>query len=112
MIRAATLLLCLTLPVAALAQDTAPPAEDTGASDDVKRVRADFRARFVDYDEKLKALGRRIEALEAQLGTKADEAVGLTPADSSAATMPPDGAGEGDEGADGEAAESTTPAAQ
>ncbi len=61
------------LPAAALAQDTAPasdpapaasadPAAD--AATEIDRIRADFRARFVDYDLRLKALETRIEALE------------------------------------------------
>lgn len=67
----------LVLPAAAVqAQDTAsktgtitaPTAADVpGAADaitEVERIRADFRARFVDYDLRLKALETRIEALE------------------------------------------------
>ncbi|GAB5375563.1 MAG: hypothetical protein AcusKO_20250 [Acuticoccus sp.] len=50
-----------------VARETAPPTHST----EIDRLRADFRARFVDYDARLAALGRRIEALEAELAAKA-----------------------------------------
>ncbi|WMS42775.1 hypothetical protein RDV64_22425 [Acuticoccus sp. MNP-M23] len=67
----------IVLPASVLAQNTAPadgaapaPAE-TGATAEIERIRADFRARFVDYDLRLKALERRIEALESGKATPA-----------------------------------------
>ncbi|MEM8663418.1 MAG: hypothetical protein AAGF49_04770 [Pseudomonadota bacterium] len=58
----------------AWAQNTAPaaPVEPPASADqqtdplalELKRLRADFRARFVDYDARLAAMSRRIEALE------------------------------------------------
>ncbi|MEO1105283.1 MAG: hypothetical protein AAFW98_16380 [Pseudomonadota bacterium] len=74
----------------AQAPDTEPAAqaEPTVALElELERLRADFRARFVDYDERLQAMARRIEALEAMLA----EVDGIA-TDKSAVTMEPEDA--------------------
>lgn len=94
---ALTLAAVLLAAPAAFAQTStdapAPAAGDTAAAaqeaTEVDRLRADFRARFVDYDERLEALGRRIDALEKQLEAAGATSSATVPADDSSTTMTP-----------------------
>lgn len=117
MIRAPILLAALLLAGSALAQSEAPApvpeaAKSATAPDgaatrvDIERLRADFMARFVDYDERLAALTRRIEALEAELAAESGSTTDV-PTDASAATMAPQ-----DAPSDGATAPADTPPAQ
>ena len=49
---------------AAAAQEAAAPAVDDQVAVAVERVRADFNARLVDYDMRIRALEARVDALQ------------------------------------------------
>ncbi|MEM9223485.1 MAG: hypothetical protein AAGB11_13935 [Pseudomonadota bacterium] len=77
-----TLLLMATVGLFVTGASAQESSSDPQA--EIERLRADFRARFVDYDERLKTLARRIEELEQKLPDESQ------PTATSSVTLEPD----------------------